>query len=61
MTNQCRRSLPLLLLLGAALTVGACAAADVVAHSSEQSSSGNDFAAFPSFSNPASNPEIQAP
>ena len=61
MTNRFWRSLPLLLLLGAALTVGACAAADVVAHSKEQSNIGNDFAASPSTSHPVSNSEIQAP
>jgi hypothetical protein len=59
MTNGFWRSLPLLLLLGAALTVGACATADVVAHGQDRSDDGGDFAVFFPTSKP--NSEIQAP
>jgi hypothetical protein len=61
MTNRFWRSLALLLLLGAALTAGACATADVVAHSKEHSDSGGYLAASPSTSSPARDSEIQAP
>jgi hypothetical protein len=61
MTNWFWRSLPLLLLLGTAVTVGACATAEGVAFSRERSDGGGDFAASPPTSSPASNSESQAP
>jgi hypothetical protein len=61
MTNRFWRSLPLLLLLGAALTASACATADVVAHSRERSDGNGDFAASPATSSPTPNSETQAP